>query len=116
MKTFCLLGITMLSLGQCPSAPAPETNRCWWCSWYPSLKPCPGCCDDYCAKPLPCVVPVKCCGPDDYCCKPLPSVCPVKCCDKDDYCPKPCPLVPRCWCPPWFICVPAAQGCDCRKP
>jgi hypothetical protein len=105
MKTLCLLGLTVLSLGQCP-----EPSRCWW-----SLKPCPGCCDDYCAKPLPCVVPVKCCCPDDYCCKPLPCVYPVKCCGKDDYCAKPCPQVPRCWNPPWFICVPAGPACCDRK-
>jgi hypothetical protein len=54
------------------------------------------CCDDYCGKPLPCAVAVKCFDCPDYCAKPLP--CPPSgkmgfCCD--DFCPKPFPPVCR---------------------
>ena len=110
MRVLCTVGLWILSLSWCAAAAATEPKSCWW-SWYPSLKPCPCCPDDYCAKVLPCVAPVRDHGPDDYCPKPLPGVCPVKCCGKDDYCPKPCPSVPRCYYPPWMVCVPP-PGCD----
>src|SRR5436190_2120695 len=55
------------------------------------------CCDDYCAKPLPCARCVNCFCCNDYCRKP--STCtrcvPQFCCD--DYCPKPLPCMS---CPP----------------
>jgi hypothetical protein len=57
--------------------------------------------DDYCRKPIPCLVPVsRCGGPDDYCRKPIPclfdvpraGLCP-------DYCRK---AFPSLLCPPCF--------------
>jgi hypothetical protein len=106
------LGFLILTLGLCGTAGATDLDgRLWPWSWYPSLKPCPGCPDDYCAKPMPCTSPVKCCGPDDYCAKPMPCTSPVKCCGPDDYCPKPMPIVPRCCYPPWYNCGPA-PGCS----
>lgn len=51
------------------------------------------CRDDYCPKPVPCPVPVKCFGCSCYHPKKLPSITCVKCFRCDDYCPKPLPSV-----------------------
>jgi hypothetical protein len=68
------------------------------------------CCDDYCAKPQPCI-PCYCCrcGPDDYCAKPCPCVpCYRECCTPDCYCRKPCPDLCRPLTGDYFTC-----GCAC---
>lgn len=65
-----------------------------------------GCCDDYCAKPAPCVRP-NCRGcVDDYCDKPLPFAPCYRPGCADDYCSKiaPCPPAPACG--PWYQCGP----------
>ncbi len=68
---------------------------CWdWC-WADCVRK--TCCDDYCAKPMPCVAKVRCFGCDDYCPKCAPytkKICAFGC---DDYCPK---------CPPVITCAP----------
>jgi hypothetical protein len=82
-----------------PARGGDHQDRWWW----PLRPSCPCCPDDYHAKPLPTVCPVKCFGPDDYHAKPLPTVCPVKCFGPDDYCAKPLPRVTPCY-PSWYTC------------
>ncbi len=55
------------------------------------------CCDDYCPKPIPCPVNLKCFGCDCYQAKCAPCPVGVKCFRCDDYCPKPLPCI---FCPP----------------
>ena len=54
------------------------------------------CCpDDYCSKPLPCLVHPRTCCPDNYCAKPFPCLQSPECFCCDNYCPKPLPCL--CW-------------------
>ena len=110
MQSLGRLGLLVAALGLCGTAAAAPLGPWHWCS---SLRPCPHCPVDYCAKPLPPPPPAACHGKDDYCAKPLPRVCPAHCLRNDDYCRKPCPVVPRCWWPPWFTC--AAASCPGQK-
>ena len=64
------------------------------------------CCDDYCSKPVPCPVPVKCFGYDCYHPKQLPCPAYVKCFRCDDYCRKPLPSV----------CCPTGYAMKCMPP
>ena len=72
----------------------------------------PGCPDDYCRNPLPCIPGLSSCRTcDDYCRKPIPCI-PCLCCCAlcDDYCRKPLP------CFYWPImhlsCVSSNSQCD----
>jgi hypothetical protein len=75
------------------------------------------CPDDYCPKPLPCVIPTATGFVDDYCPKTLPCVpsTPKGC--VDDYCPKTCPIILESNCQPWYICGPpeTCSKCSCGK-
>ncbi len=74
--------------------------------------PCMMCPDDYCSKPMPCMVPFKYCGPDDYCCKPMPCVAPFKYCGPNDYCSKPPPaILPLCPTPLYTCGPPPTSDC-----
>jgi hypothetical protein len=101
----CLLGLL-----QSASATEPPPYCSSWRAFFKQcctgwVKPCCGCPDDYCYKPLP---PVHCrfCpkGCDHYDYKPLPPVhcrfCPNGC---DNYCWKPYPCVSS-NCRPWYSC------------
>ena len=56
----------------------------------------PGCLDDYCRKPTPCMVGLSCWTCDDYCRKPIPCILSLSgCASCDDYCRKPLPSF--CW-------------------
>src|SRR5262245_18358237 len=61
----------------CPNLPCCPDDYCKKsCTIFPG--PCGGGCDDYCRKPMPCIIDInRCGGCDDYCLKPVPSLlCP----------------------------------------
>lgn len=103
----CLMACVLVAFGGSRTS-ADEPPGGWWLfPGHHSLHPpCMICLDDYCSKPMPCMVPFKYCGPDDYCCKPMPCVAPFKYCGPDDYCCKPLPaILPLCP-TPLYTCGP----------
>ncbi len=112
-RAFLLVGIVCLLVSS--PAEAVEWNKIFcldWC-WPQCVRK--TCCDDYCAKPMPCVPRVRCFECDDYGskCEPCPKrICCFGC---DDYCYK-CPPVIKCPSCANLKCVPTTgAACSCGQ-